>query len=137
MLKSLSHSLIILAAVSVLTGCGSLRQYNPVSYAETPEQRAYAVYGSFTVAEEQGAVLIQDASVSDSIKLSIQRADAKAKPIADKTLAAADAVALARRDLALGTSTEEKLKIFSDNLANWYTTFVPLVNDLINIVEKK
>lgn len=52
------------------------------------EDRAAALYGTFVVAEQTGASLIQSNAVSDDIKLRIQAADADAKPVADALLSA-------------------------------------------------
>lgn len=128
---------IVLMALS-LGACSILsqREYNAVSIAETPEQRTYAVYGSFVVAERQAAAIIQTPGVQDKIKVALQKADAVAKPLADKSLEAADAITDIRRALAMGQTTEDKLNIALLDLEQWYTRLVPAVNDLIKFVEE-
>lgn len=123
---------LLVVASAAITACGTL---NPVARAQTVEQKAYAVYGQFVVVEEQAAALVQEASVPASAKQAIARADAVAKPVADKLLAATLAVEQVRDDIAAGKSTEEKLVIATANLQKWYAEVVPLIRDLASAVK--
>ncbi len=70
--------------VPFLGGCASVQEVNAVAAADTLEQRAFALYGSFVVVEEQAAVLVRDKAVPKSVRKAVQAADAKAKPLADR-----------------------------------------------------
>jgi hypothetical protein len=129
--NKLAMTLLVVAATA-LAACGSL---NPLSKAQTLEQKAYALYGQFTIVEEQAASLVQEASVPASAKKAIAQADAVAKPVADKLLAATLAVDRARDDLAAGRTTEEKLLIATANLQRWYDEVLPLIRDLAAAVK--
>lgn len=52
------------------------------------ERHAVGLYGTYMLAAEAGSEIIQSPEVPDRVKLSIQRADARAKPAADALMAA-------------------------------------------------
>lgn len=130
--KSNFATAFLVVAAAALTACGSL---NPLARAQTVEQKAYATYGQFLIVEEQAAALVQEESVPASAKQAIARADAVAKPVADKLLAAVLAVDQVRDDIAAGKSTEEKLLIATANLQKWHDEVLPLVHDLASAVK--
>jgi uncharacterized protein (UPF0147 family) len=110
-------AMLTMVAAFALTACGTL---NPLSHAQTIEQKAYALYGEFVVVEEQAAVAVQDANVPKNVRSSIAAADAAAKPVADELLKSAAAVKGIRDELAAGHSTEEQLVIATASLQRWY-----------------
>lgn len=57
--------------------------------AQTPAQHAYALYGTFVVAEEAALKIVQNPSTPEAVVRVIQKADAIAKPAADVMLVAA------------------------------------------------
>jgi len=123
---------LLVVAVAALSACGTL---NPLSHAQTLQQKAYAQYGVFVVIEEQAAAIVQEASVPASAKQAVARTDAVAKPVADKLLAAVLAVDQIREDIRAGKTTEDKLVIATANLQKWYDEVVPLINDLVAAVK--
>lgn len=123
---------LLVIAAAALSACGTL---NPLSHAQTIQQKAYAQYGVFVVVEEQAAAIVQEATVPASAKQAVARADAVAKPVADKLLAAILAVDQIRADIAAGKTTEDKLVIATTNLQKWYDEVVPLINDLVSAVK--
>jgi hypothetical protein len=123
---------LLVVAAFALSACESL---NPIARAQTVEQKAYAAYGQFLIVEEQAAAIVQEPSVPASAKQAVARADAAAKPVADKLLAAVLAVRQVREDIAAGKSTEEKLLIATANLQRWYDEVLPLVHDLASAVK--
>lgn len=125
-------AMVLIAATAAMSACGSL---NPLARAQTVEQKAYAAYGQFLIVEEQAAALVQEPSVPASAKQAVARADAVAKPVADKLLAAVLAVGQVRDDIAAGKSTEEKLLIATADLQRWYDEVLPLVRDLASAVK--
>jgi hypothetical protein len=107
---------------------------NPHKTAQTVEQQGDAAYGEFVIAKEQGAKILQDASVSDVVKRPIAQAIVKAKPVTDSlqdTIILYDKV---KADVAAGASTEEKLAIVNRDLAGWIAQAQPLINDLVKAV---
>lgn len=102
-------------AATQLPGCAG----NPVGAARDLEQRAYAVYGSFVIVEEQGAKVVMDPAVPQPVKAAIQTADAKAKPSADALLNALQQYTTASAEVKAGTSSADKLSIATANLQTW------------------
>lgn len=111
-------AMLLMVAAFALSACGTL---NPLSHAQTVEQKAYGLYGEFVVVEEQAAAVVQSADVSSNVRHAIAAADAAAKPVADELLKSAALVKSIREELAQGQSTEEKLVIATANLQRWYT----------------
>jgi hypothetical protein len=73
------YATIVFAIAVALSGCAG----------QTVEQKAFETYGTFVVAEEAAAALIQDPDVPEQAKVAIQLADSLAKPAADTLLEAA------------------------------------------------
>lgn len=112
-------------------GCAS----NPVNAAQDTEQRAYAVYGSFVIMEEQGARLVSDPNIPVRIKIAIQGADAKAKPSADGLLKALNDFLTAKATLATGATASDPLSVASANLNTWITQATTDTQGLIAAVK--
>jgi hypothetical protein len=100
---------------------------NPFRTAQTLEQKADALYGSFVIAQKQGVALVRDPTVSDGIKRAIAEADAVAKPVADELYAAVIEYAAARRAFRDGTLTEQEVQSVALRLNALITSFAPLV----------
>jgi hypothetical protein len=118
--KILSFVAAVLAAT--LVACGTL---NPLSHAQTVEQKAYALYGEFVVVEEQEAQAVNSPQVSASIKQQVLAIDTRAKSAADSLLDAAKAVRDIRDQIAKGTSTDQQLVIATASLQKWYDDLSP------------
>lgn len=131
-LLGVSAALVLCGVVS-LVGCAS----NPVSAAQTPDQRAYAVYGAFVISEEQGAKVATDPTVDVHVRQAIQAADAKAKPSADALLKAYQDYAHAQTLLNAGTGSAAQFATASANLDQWIMTAEADVNALVAAVKVK
>lgn len=130
----LSVSLMGLVATLALHACASA---NPLAAANDLNQRAYAVYGSFVIAEEQGAKIEIDSAVPANIKQGIRIADAKAKPAADVLVKALQDYQAAAIALKAGASTQDKLNTAADNLTLWLNEAQRDVTALVNAVKAK
>ena len=115
-----------------LPGCAS----NPVSIAQDTEQRAYAVYGTFVIVEEQAARVVQDPSIPDEVKIVIRSADARAKPTADALAQAVRDYDDASGALRGSGSTTVSLTVAATNLQKWLIEAQSDVGDLVNAVRK-
>lgn len=124
--------LSFLVQLGLLHGCAST---NPLAAATDLNQRAYALYGAFTIAEEQGAKLTGDASIPVAWKGAIRVADAKAKPTADALAQAVVDYDTIQASLKAGTTTQDKLNIAADNLAGWLVKAQADVTALVNAVK--
>ena len=122
-------ALPLLLALVWLQGCATIA--GPYNAAETAEQRAFALYGTFVVFEERGAAIINDQTIDVDARRAIQRADAAAKPVADSMLEAALAVNDVRNQL---DAPEGTLVTVTNNLENWVDRFEPLVTNLLNAI---
>jgi len=125
---------VALLMLLALEGC-SVTPARVYQAAETPEQKAFAVYGTFVVYEEQAAVLVQDERVPAGFKSWIKSADARAKPLVDAMLEAALTVEQVRSDFAKGVTTLDKLVIVSMELDKWINRAVPAVEALVHAVK--
>lgn len=108
---------------------------NPVAVAETPEQKAYAAYGMFVVFQETAADLVDDPALSDGVKLRIIEAEAQAHVVANGTLDAINEFLRVKAEFDAGESTEARVQIAANNLNDWITRLVPLVNELIRNIK--
>lgn len=122
-----------LATMAVLIGCQGA---NPVKAAETVEQKAFALYGLFTVFEEFGADVIETDGVPSDIKRGIQHADAVAKPIADALLDAALEVQRIRAQVLAEDTNHDRLALVLANLSDWVVRAEPAITRLVAAVNE-
>lgn len=78
----------LLVAVIVLQACTA----NPVREAETFEQKAFALYGTYVIFQGKASELVQDSAVPDNVKRVLRDADAAAYPVAESLVEAATTV---------------------------------------------
>jgi hypothetical protein len=112
--------------VGSMTGCA----VNPNKTAQTAEQQGDAVYGEVTILTEQGAAILQDASVADSLKRPIAQAIVDAKPIKDSLQDSLILYSQVKAQVAAGTNTQERLAVVDRELAGWIAQAQPLINKL-------
>lgn len=99
---------------ALLSSCASS---NPIAAAQTSAQRAYALYGTFVVFEEQGAQLVENPAVPASFKAAIRKADAVAYPAANALLTAINAYEAAKTAVASGAMTASQEQATANALA--------------------
>lgn len=115
-----------------LAGCAG---YNPVAVAETPEQKADAVYATFVLFEQRAVSLAERAGTPQSVINSLARADRVVKPIMDSLQAAVSEVERVRADIAAGgDSTQDMLVVVTLNLEKWLIEAAPALQALIDAV---
>lgn len=120
-------SLIAVALLIVLQGCAN----NPITAAKTIDQKAYALYGTFVVFEEQAVAIVVSPATPSTVKDAIRKADNIAKPVADGLLVAVRQYLVVQRQLAAGTTTNDKLAIATANLEKWVTQGEPAIRNLV------
>lgn len=118
---------IAIFALVLLSGC----QVNPHKTAQTAEQHGDAVYGELTILKEQGARVLEDASVADAVKRPIAQAIVDAKPITDGLQDALILYAQVKTDVAGGASSADRLAIVDRQLASWIAQAQPIINKLV------
>lgn len=88
-------------------GCATVAAHNPVAAAETPEQVAFAVYGTFAATQDLALEVVLNEGVPREIRRGVQRAEGLAKPAADALLVGAQAVLRARAAFNAGAGPAE------------------------------
>jgi hypothetical protein len=132
----------VLATVAVLTACTA----NPVSEANTFEQRAYALYGVYVIAQGQAAALTKEASVPDSVKQGLRDADKVSYPVAEGLVGAAIEVTTIREiidkcpqqvepDPKCVPTNEQRLANATLNLSTIYFKAQPVLLNLVEAVK--
>lgn len=122
----------ILLWVVALAGCQTA---NPIKEAETPEQRAYAAYGTFVIAQEKAADLAENAAIPRGARLRIIEAEERAKPVADDLLDAYLEFLVIKAEFDAGQTSEERFVTAANSLNDWINRLVPLVNELIRNIK--
>jgi hypothetical protein len=112
--------LVLLLTLVVVASCASI---NPVGKAETLEQRAYAVYGTYVLFAEKAADLAENDALPRSIRLGLVNAEERASPVVTSLLNAAEDMQ------ALNNSTTRT------SLEAWIDRALPLINDLVRSVK--
>jgi phosphosulfolactate phosphohydrolase-like enzyme len=130
MLKAYRGLMLLPIVVLALAACA----VNPHKTAQTVEQQGDAVYGELVIAKEQGAKILQDATVSDVVKKPIAQLIVQSKPVTDNLQASIVLYDKVKADVASGASTEEKLAIVNRELAGWIAQAQPLITKLVAAV---
>lgn len=132
--------LILFAVMSTCAAFGAVNipgcSVNPVTAAQDTEQRAYAIYGTFVIVEEQGANIISSAKVPTAVVSAIKAADARAKPSADALLQAVRDYDAARHDLKTGTNTQADFEVAAAHLQQWVIQAQTDVSALVSAVKQ-
>ncbi len=128
----LAPSLLLAGAVGVasLGGCATANQINAIASAESVEQRAFALYGSFVVLEERAAELVQDRSIPKATRKRIQLADKVAKPLADRVRGLAVDLNAARLAYNTSLTGAEKVTAAVNALSAALAQLAPAVAEL-------
>jgi hypothetical protein len=103
-----------------LVACESI---NPVGKAETLEQRAYAVYGTYVLFAEKAADLAENDALSRSVRLGLVDAEERTSPVIASLLNAVQEMQ------TLNNSTTRA------SLEGWVDRALPLINDLVRSVK--
>jgi len=126
--------LLALAAPAVLTlsGCGS----TPVQQAETPEQKAYALYGTYVIFQEKAAELVQDPAIPENVKQALRDSDRIAYPVAESLVEAVIEVEAIRQQVKAGMNSEERLTLAILNLSTIYFSAAPKLLAVVSAVKE-
>jgi hypothetical protein len=122
--------LSILPLLVLLAACSS----NPFKTAQTVEQKGDALYGSYVIAKEQGAAILQNAAITDEVKRPVATAMVESKPVGDALQGALIEYAVVKSEVDRGATPQERLAIVEQNIATWIAKATPLINKLIETV---
>lgn len=118
---------VSLVLALALVGCAG----SPLKVAQTTEQKAYALYGTFVIAEEQAAKLSAPTSnLSPQAKGAIIAASQKAQPAVDAMLKGLSQYEAARADFEAAKIDKPAFQVVVDKLAGWVQQATGLVNGL-------
>jgi hypothetical protein len=123
--------LALLIVVPLLQGCDTFA----VMRAQTNEQRAAALLGDFNLYQKASLQIGSDASVVPEVRKAVLDAAIAAKPAADSLDDSLRKYRSLKRQLAAGTTTEEKVAIAAGNLQEWVRELLPLVTQLRQLTE--
>lgn len=117
---------------ATVAGCAS----TPVGSADTLEQRAYAIYGTFVIAQESVERLTRPESpLSDTAKLAMIEASQRARPAVDSTVAALESYQRARTEFAAGRAEQGAFDAVVERLGLWVEEARGLVDGFMASVE--
>lgn len=105
---------------------------NPVSGAETVEQKVWALYGIYVVNQELAAKLYQDCNVPEQARKVLKVANDSTYPLSSRLVELALTVEDIRAQVKAGTTSEEQLNIALANLATYYFEVRPKLEGLRN-----
>ncbi len=108
-------ALLLTALATALPGCAA----NPLKAADGPDEKAYAVLGSYAIYQRQALKIKADASLPVRVRDAVVQADAVAFPILKSLDAALLQFLDAKAALDAGTTDKEKLAIALANLKKW------------------
>lgn len=129
-MKRLIAAILLVASMS-MTACTSI---NPVAVAETPTQKADALYDTFLVYKQLAVDLAQKPGTPQSVINTLARADRVVTPVMNNLQAAVLEVEAVRSEIAAGTGTEQKLIVVTNNLDRWMLEAIPALQALIDAV---
>src|SRR5688572_30912715 len=135
------RTLTVAVAMAVLTACTA----NPVREANTFEQKAYALYGTYVIFQGKAAELVQDSAVSEKVKQVLRDADKASYPMAEGLVDAAMEVSRIREilnqcpmqpepDPACVPTNEQRLANATLNLSSIYFGAQPILLNLVAVV---
>lgn len=136
--------LMVIAAAAAFAACTS----NPVKQAETFEQKAFALYGTYVIFQGKAAELVQDPASPDRVKQSLRDADKVAYPVAESLVEAAVAASDIRDTIdtcktskepeanpACAPDNEQRLTNAITNLSTIYFRAQPVILNLVATVK--
>ena len=120
----------ILPLLVLLAACSN----NPFKTAQTIEQKGDALYGSYVIAKEQGAGILQNVTISDEAKRPVAQAMVDSKPAGDALQDSLIEYSAVKAQVQQGTTPQERLVIVEQNINEWIVKATPLINRLIDTV---
>lgn len=134
---------VAIPTVTVLSGCS----VSPVKQAETFEQKAFALYGSYVIFQGKASELVQDSATPENAKQALRDADRVAYPLAESLVDAAIEVGAIREilnacpaqpepDPKCVPTNEQKLANAISNLSMIYFQAQPRLLALVAVVKE-
>lgn len=122
--------LSIVPLLLLLAAC----QVNPFKTAETVEQKADALYGSYVIAKEQGADLLMNQAIADEIKRPLAEAMVASKPLGDSGQNLLIQYSVIKEQVRQGQTSADRLATVEREIGGWIASATPVIQNLINAV---
>jgi len=135
-MKMLQHSrssVLLFITMLALAGCQSI---NPMSIAETPAQKAYALERSYNIVLAGALDLVNDPAVPAGVKSNIRSVERRTTPIVDNLSQAFADYTVARAALSSGTGSQERIEVIAANLEGWIKQAERAIVELANAVDR-
>lgn len=118
----------------------------PISQAETFEQKAFALYGTYVIFQGKAAELVVDPTVPEQVKTALRDADKVSYPVAEQLVDAATEIGDIRAileqcstaqepDPSCVPTNEQRLENAVVNLSSIYFSAQPILLDLVAAVK--
>lgn len=127
--RPLLLALLLAFSAPVMVAMHGCAVPNPVAVAETNQQRAYALWGSYVIVKEQAAKIYQDADTPTDVKEILRAANNASTPTFNSLYEALIFYKTVEDELKAGKTTEEQWLIASQSLADWYFKAKPILAD--------
>ena len=114
--RNFSMFIVSILLAFTLAGCA----YNPVAIAETPNQKAGALLGSWNIVLEDAVQILEDQSIPNSVARPVNDARLVGTRIAQTVSDMLVDYELEKAKYDQGQSTAEKVDIAAANLERWY-----------------
>lgn len=135
----------LVITMAVLAACTA----NPIKQAETFEQKAYALYGTYAIFQGKAAELVNDATVSERVRQGLRDVDRETYPVAESLVDAATTVSDIRDIIDMCEeleapesnpvcmpSNERRLSNAISNLSTIYFKAQPAILNLVATVKR-
>lgn len=124
-------------ALLLLVGLQGCAGTNPIAVAETPEQRAFAMHGTYVIFAEKAADLAELTSLPRNVRLGLVAAEERAKPIADSLFDAWTEFLVIKAEFDAGDSGDAGARLLraSESLNDAITRLAPMLNELVRSVK--
>lgn len=123
--------IVFLSLFLILSGCANI---NPFASADTPEQQAYAAYGTYIIFIETAADLTESPVTPHDAKLRLIHATQTGRPVADDLFQAVQTYIDVQTEFRKGETTEEQMFLALEMLVRYLDNFDPVLTKLVTTV---
>lgn len=132
-------AILLVASVMTVLSLSGCAGSNPVQEAQTLEQKALAVYGSYIISKEQAAKLYADPVTPEKVREVLKKTNDITRDPMEALYRGVTAYKVAQEGFALGTTTDAQVQEAAETLLRLYLDAGPLLHsfqDEINKVRK-
>ncbi len=131
-MQSITARSRLFAAILIVAACAVGCASNPISVAETPLQKAYAIEASYNIVLEQA---VEVARAQPALRDRIQTIEARTTPIIDQLGERIVDYTVERAKLNAEQTTAERVAVVAANLEAWIGQAETALVDLAAVLE--